>query len=117
MADIVPHRHQQSAAAAEKPFKFKARPFSKRVMSSVGDLGVPVVRKRPATKVKEFSLSSSRPSSARPKNEPEKKQTTSKPKPAIRKAPAPSRRLSASGSPKWSCRRGSGVPARPSPQQ
>lgn len=46
--------------AAETCFTFKARPISKAVMESAGDLGVPRVQKKEATKVKEFKLSGTR---------------------------------------------------------
>ena len=48
---------------------FKARPVNRKVLDSVGDLGVPRVEKRKTTVAKEFSFSS-RPSSARAKPQP-----------------------------------------------
>ena len=109
MADIMPKDIAPKKAAAQpKAYQFKARPLSKAVMESVGDLGVTHVRKRPPTHVKEFKLSSSRPSSAQRRSAEKKLSPKPAPKPAIRKKPA--RRTS--GSPKWSCRRGTDVPRR-----
>ena len=46
--------------------QFKARPVNKKVLESVGDLGVPRVQKKAPTVVKEFNLTArAAPSSAR----------------------------------------------------
>ena len=39
---------------------FKARPVNRKVLESAGDLGVPVIRKKAPTVVKEFALTSAR---------------------------------------------------------
>lgn len=49
--------------------KFKARPVSRRVLDSVGDLGVPRVQRPPPTEPKEFHLSSNKNSARAPKSE------------------------------------------------
>ena len=48
--------------SAVDPTVFKARPVNKAILESAGDLGVPVVRKKPTTVVKEFALTSARSS-------------------------------------------------------
>lgn len=58
--------------------KFKARPVSRKVLESVGDLGVPRVQRPPPTKPREFMLSGSRTArSYRPDDDDDDKHSTS----------------------------------------